>query len=214
MLPPPVGRPDPTEVGGLPILRTDPAAEHLRQRAQRPARLGRYALTILGAVTAGAGGALWRTQPSTPALAFIAFGALMVGLGLVQDRLLRREQTHRPVRADLWEEGVELVLANGELRAASWSDPDFALDLYLRPTANDGAPDVLVAWRMDPGVPLFPISLDGSDRLRQSAANVGLRCVELTAHGRKRGLRAISIFAENLKPPRPMVPAESERTAP
>ena len=202
----------PDETGGPSILRTDPESERIRSRTEGPARVGRYALTVLGAVAAAAGGALWVTGPAAPAVAFVVFGGAMIGLGILFDRLLRRERIHRVEQVHLWDEGVEVVLANGEIRVATWNDPKFALELYLRSSKGAAGPEVLLAWRMDSRLPLIPITAEGSDRLRQMAERAGLRCVELNPSRRKHGTRAITIYAEKVKPPAPLVPAKSKES--
>lgn len=212
MPPLPEDRPAPEEAGGPSILRVDAESERIRRRTEWPARFGRYALTVLGVVAVGAGAALWLTLHSLPSIAFIVFGALMIGLGILFDRLLRRERIHRPEQVHLWDEGVEVVLSNGEIRVATWNDPKFALELYLRPLKGAAGSEVLLAWRMDSRLPLIPITSDGSDRLRQAAEKSGLRCVELNpSHGR-RGTRAITIYAEKVPPVAPLVPTKSKKS--
>jgi hypothetical protein len=179
--------------GGVPLLRSDAESEGYRRQAELPSRLGRFVLIGLGGVIVGAGSGIWFAHPSAVADALLVLGALLIALGYVQHRLLLRDRDHWPKQAFLWEEGVELVLANGEIRAAPWSDPRFVLDLYARPVGRDAPDELLLAWKMDPKVPMTLITQEGFDRLRETAVVRGLEFSEYRADSRRRTLRGFEI---------------------
>jgi len=164
---------------------------------ERPARIGRLVLVLLGTITAAAGIALWITEGVSLGLALGAFGAVLIALGTIQHFLYRREQFHWPDQAHLWSDGIELVLHNGEVRGASWSDPDFALQLVARRVSPPAAREYLLIWLMDSRVPPVELSADGFDQLRQVAVDRGLQ----VSQGR-RGSRSDSTqWIEMRQPP-------------
>jgi hypothetical protein len=149
---------------------------------ERPARLGRYVLTLLGAVSAGAGIAFWATTGSVVGLALGAFGGVLIVLGAVQHLLYRRDQTHWPEEVLLWDEGIELVLPNGEICGASWSDPDLGLQLVARRAPPPAQREYLLFWLSDSRIPPVELSAEGFDRVTEAAQQRGLR-VSHTRHG-------------------------------
>jgi len=160
------------------IARQSEEAKVLRERMERPARVGRYALTLLGAVTATAGLAFAFTSASEVGYALGVFGVLLVVLGVVQHMLYRRDEAHWPTQAFVWSDGLELVLHNGEVRGASWSDPDFALQLIARPARRSAGREYLLIWLMDSKVPPFEISSEGFDKLCRKAVDHGLGVIQ------------------------------------
>jgi len=177
----------PPHPGEESLLRTGPDMASLRHRMERPARVGRVVLVMLGAVTASTGAASWVTTPGPLGLALAVFGGILLVLGVVQHLLYRRDLVHWPDEAFLWTDGVELVLHNGEVRGASWSDPDFALQLIARRAAAPIGREFVMIWLMDSKVPPVELSPQGFDQLRQGAANHGLELAQT-----RRGSRADS----------------------
>jgi len=177
------------------ILRGGPEATHLRSRMERPARVGRVVLGLLGAVTASAGGAMWITTKSGLGVAFVGFGGILLVLGVVQHRLYRRDQAHWPEQAYLWSDGLELMLHNGEVRGASWSDPDLSLELVARRAPAPTEREYVLIWLMDPKVPPVELSVEGFEQVRQRAADRGL---DLTQN--RRGRRADSTQIIHIHP--------------
>jgi hypothetical protein len=198
----------PTEEDGASLLRSDVGSEEFRARAERPSRVGRFVLVGLGGVIVGAGTGAWfaRASPAAAVDGLLVFGLLLIVLGYAQHKLLLRDRDHWPKRAFLWGEGLELVLANDEIRAAPWSDPRFALDFYARPMPN-GAPDeILLVWKMDRRIPMSLITQEGFDRVREAAVTHGLEFSEFRADSRRRTLRGFEI--------RPTSPSSVQVTTP
>lgn len=195
---------------GVALLGSPDQLEKFRQRTELPSRIGRYVLIGLGALGIGAGSGIWLAYPSPTADGLLVFGLLLVILGFVQHRLLLRARDHWPVQAILWAEGLELVLSNGEIRAAPWSDPKFVLDVYARPVRHSGTDEYLMAWKMDSRVPLCPITEDGFDRVRQAAVEHELEFTEYRADNRRRTLRGYEIRPS---PPRSTPPPLAGETA-
>lgn len=169
------------------ILRGGPEADFLRLRMERPARFGRVILPFLGVVTASAGLTMRIATGSSLGFALGAFGIVLIVLGVVQHLLYRRDQAHWPDQAFLWEDGLELVLRNGEVRGASWSDPDLALHLIARRAPAPANREYLLIWLMESSIPPVELSAEGFDRLRKMAANHGLESTQV-----QRGRRADS----------------------
>lgn len=169
------------------ILRTGPGADLLRRRMERPARFGRVILPLLGVVTASAGVAMRIVTGASLGVALGAFGVVLIVLGAVQHLLYRRDQTHWPDQAFLWDDGVELVLHNGEVRGASWSDPDLALHLVARRAPSPADREYLLIWLMESSIPPVELSPEGFDHLRRMAVNRGLQMTEV-----RRGSKATS----------------------
>jgi len=160
------------------ILRTGPEAPLLRRRMERPGRAGRLVLTMIGGVTATAGIAVWVTSKAPLSEAIAGFGGVLLALGVVQHFLYRRDQAHWPEQAHLWADGVELVLHNGEVRGASWDDPDFSLQLIARRARPPIGREFVMIWLMDSKVPPLELSPEGFERLRRSAAEHGLDLIQ------------------------------------
>jgi hypothetical protein len=154
---------------GTSLIRTGPEAEFLREWLQRPARLGRYALLCLGGVVLGAGVALFLTNGSILGVAFALFGGVLLALGAVQHVLLRHELTHWPLDALLFEDGIELVLSNGEIRASTWSDPNFSIALVSRRAPAPANREYLLIWMSEGKIPSVELSEAGFDALLQEA---------------------------------------------
>jgi hypothetical protein len=129
---------------------------------------------MLGVMTAGAGIAIWITTGTIVGVAIATFGGVLLILGVVQHFLFRRDQEYWPEQAHLWNDGLELVLHNGEIRGASWSDPDFALQLVSRRAHAPIVREFMMIWLMDPKVPPVELTAQGYELLQQSAANRGL----------------------------------------
>lgn len=180
--------PQPDQPGeGLSIARAGDEASTLRHRIELPARLGRVILTFFGVVTGFAGVATWATTKSVDGIALGAFGTVLIVLGVVQHLLYLRDRAHWPERAFLWDDGLELVLHNGEVRGASWSDPDFGLQLIARRARPPIGREFVMVWLMDSKVPPVELSPEGFDQLRQSAADHDLDLTQT-----RRGSRADS----------------------
>jgi hypothetical protein len=142
---------------------------------ERPAQLGRFVLVFLGVVTASAGIAVWITTATMVGLALGTFGSVLVLLGIVQHLLHRRDRAHWPEEANLWDDGLELVLHNGEVRGATWSDPDLALHLVARRAPPPAEREYLLVWLMDSKIPPVELTAEGFDRLRRVAADQGVQ---------------------------------------
>ena len=188
-----------------------------RRRRERPAEIGRYPLLGSGAVCASAGGALWLTAPSAHPLgaAFVAFGLVLMALGGSLHLLLVRERDRWPERAYAWDEGIELVLHDGELRATAWDDPKLALDVFVRPRARSSEDERLLVWRMGSGVPACDLTQPGFDRLIEIVNAHGLRLSEYRRGRRAREARAYEIRARPT--PRsvgPLAGSEASRSSP
>jgi hypothetical protein len=178
---------------GVSLTRDDADAERLRRRMELPAEVGRYVLVMLGAVIAAAASGLWITRPSVLADGLLVFGALLILLGVVQHLLLKRDRAHWPDQAYLWADGLELVLHNGEIRATSWTDPKLALDIYLRPLRGVPNEEILLVWKSDAHVPPCQLSVEGFERIRETAIAHGLEFAEFRDGNRKRSMRAYEI---------------------
>ncbi len=153
---------------------------------------------MLGVVCAGAGGALWATSRSAlPALAFVAFGSLLIGLGIYLHFLVKRDAELAPEEAHVWNEGIEILLRNGEIRAASWTDPHLALAILVRYRRGSTEPERLFYWRTDPRVPPTDLSGDGLDRLLRAAAT---HDVVLSQERKGRSPRAPRFYAIEGRP--------------
>jgi hypothetical protein len=193
----PVGAESGFEGEGFSLLRNDEAMPVLRKRLERPARMGGIALTLLGVVCAGAGAALWVTggvrTPTPLALGITLFGILLITLGVVQFRLVRRDAEHWPNRAVLWDGGLELELNNGDVRGASWSDPDLALNLVSRKARAPVNREFLLIWLRDSKVPSIELSAEGFAKVRQTAEDHRLAVKELRAGTRSDAAQWIEI---------------------
>jgi len=186
---------DSVQEAGVVLLRPAEEVDRLRHQRERPAEIGRSLLLFLGAVCAAAGGALWVTHGSVVAEALVAFGALLIGLGFVEHVLLQRDRTHWIDQAHLWDDGIELVLHNGEIRAASWTDPGLAFDIFVRPRRNTNDDERLLIWRKDPKVPPCDLSEVGLDKLKGAVMAHELGFTEFRRGRRAREARVYEIRA-------------------
>jgi len=152
-------------------------------------------MTVLGAVTASAGVAFWVSTSSLVGVALGVFGALLVALGLVQHFLYRRDLEHWPTDVLLWDEGLELVLANGEVRGATWSDVDLALELVSRRAPLPAEREYLLLWLADSKIPPVQLSAEGYERLAKVAADGGLRITQSRRGARANAVQVIQIRA-------------------
>lgn len=188
--------------GGVSITRTGDEATQLRHRLERPARVGRVILSLLGAITAGAGIADWITTRSAAGIAIGVFGVVLLALGMIQHVLYRRDLRHWPTDVVLWDEGVELVLPNGEVRGASWSDPDLGLQLISRPAPSPANQEYLLLWLSDSKIPAVEISADGFDRISKLAVDRGLQTTVTHRGSRTRGTKIIHIHHYTVTSPK------------
>jgi hypothetical protein len=152
---------------GVSIARTGPEAEYLRRQLERPAKFGRAAMVIVGAITLAAGTATWITSRTNVGMFVAAFGAVLVALGLIQHLLYRRDLENWPTGILLQDEGIEVVLSNGEIHGVTWSDPDLAVQLIGRPARPPANREYLLMLLMESRIPPIEITLEGFDRLRQ-----------------------------------------------
>jgi len=173
------------EEPGLRIVREGDAAAFLRRRIERPARIGLYGLTVLGALTAGIGAALWFLAPSSLAIGLVILGGVLILLGYVQHLLYRRDLAHWPEQAILWDGGIELVLHNGEVRGVSWTDPDLALDLVARRAPAPAGREFLLVWMSEGRIPSVELTEEGFEKVQRIAV-----AQELTVLQHRRGRRA------------------------
>lgn len=179
--------------GGISLIRTGEEATLLRHRLERPARVGRYVMGTLGAITAAAGVATWITTASEVGLVLGAFGGVLTVLSVAQHLLYRRDLDHWPTDVLLWDEGVELVLHNGEVRGATWSDPGLALHLVERRAPPPANREYLLVWLMDPKIPPVELSAEGFDRLNRATVDRHLRVNENRRGSRPDATRLIEI---------------------
>ena len=175
------------------IARAGTDAVFLRQRMERPARLGRIILSLFGGVTASAGAAVWVTTRSEPAVGLIVFGGVLAALGVVQHLLYQRDRAHWPDQVYLWTDGLELVLSNGEVRGASWSDPDFALELVARRAPPPAQREFLLMWLPDSRIPPVELSEEGFDMVAKAAVDHELKITHSRRGSRRDSLQLVEI---------------------
>ena len=161
--------PGETEGEGFSLLRSDASAAVLRQRLERPSRLGMIFFLMLGAIVASAGLFLYLSNRDVINLPIALFGAILIVLGAAQYFLLKRDREHWPDHALLWDGGVELMLHNGDVRGLSWTDHDLAFGLVTRPARPPVDREFLLIWLRDKNVPTIELSEEGFRRLRQVA---------------------------------------------
>jgi hypothetical protein len=183
----------PLEPEGTSLVRGDAGAELLRRRVERPALLGQYVLETLGAVTAAAGVGLYLTDRSPLGLALGAFGAVLVVLGVLQHLIIRRDRSNWPDQVVLWDDGVELVLHNGEVRGISWDDPELAIDLVSRRAPPPADREYLLVWMAEGKIPSAELSAEGFDRLRRAAVDHHLLVSQPNPSRRPDGLQLFEI---------------------
>jgi len=188
-------RPGTTPEEGTSIARTGDEATFLRHRMERPALVGRYVLILLGAVTTSAGIAFWATAGSVLGLALGAFGAVLIVLGVIQHFLHKRDLDHWPTDVVLWKEGIELVLPNGDVRGATWSDSDLALELVSRRAPLPAKREYLLLWLPDSKIPPAQLSADGFERLAKLAADGGLHISQTRRGARADAVQVIRILS-------------------
>jgi hypothetical protein len=180
------------------LLRPQQEVSELRRRRERPAELGRYPLLMLGAIALAAGATLWltsRTRIDQLAIILCAFGLTLAAIGGLLHLLLLRERDRWPEAAHAWDEGIEIVLHDHEVKAALWSDPKLAIDLFVHRPRN-GPDDVrLMYWKMDGAVPPCDLSTEGFDRLMAIVVAQNLRLNELRSGPRGRESRVFEIRA-------------------
>jgi len=193
---------------GVSIARTGEDAAILRRRLERPARVGRYAMTFLGAVTASAGVAFWVSTASLFGVALGVFGVFLVALGLIQHFLYRRDLEHWPTDVMLWPEGLELVLPNSEVRGVTWLDSDLALELVSRRAPLPAKREYLLLWLSDSKIPPVQLSEGGYERLAKAAADGGLSISQS-----RRGARADAVQVIQIRAMTPPVPVEVKNNA-
>jgi len=202
---------------GASLLASPEEALDLRRRRQRPAEVGRTLLMGLGAVCAGAASAFWFTSHvALVAVALLVFGLLLVVLGALLHLVLVRDRDRWPERAHAWDEGIELLLHDGELRAASWTDPKLALDLLVHPRGRTSEVERLLVWKMDSAIPPCDLSESGFARLMQVVVDHDLRLSEYRSGRTTREARAYVIRGRtDLGSPGPRsAPSSSSRSAP
>jgi hypothetical protein len=170
--------PGSTEGEGFSLLRTDASASVLRQRLERPSRLGMIFFLLLGAVVAATGLFLFASSRTLIDLPIALFGGILMVLGGAQYFLLKRDREHWPDKAFLWEGGIELMLHNGDVRGLSWSDPDLTFGLVSRPARAPVNREFLLLWIRDKNVPTIEISEEGFLRIRQTAEERRLNITE------------------------------------
>jgi len=187
--------------GGESIVRApEEGGEILRDRMERPARVGRFALALLGVVTASVGVAEWVTSRTVVGLSIGLFGVILLALAVVQQHLYSRDLAHWPDQAILWKEGLELVLHNGEVRGVTWAESDFALHLVERRAPIPANREYLLIWLPDPKIPPVELSADGFERLNRVASDRNLSVVESRRGSRPDATRLIEIRRGTYQP--------------
>lgn len=171
-----------------------------RRSRDRPAQVGLYLLLGLSAVCGGSAVALISAHRATAAIGLVIFMSLLVGLALVLRTLIRRDRDHRPLQAHLWTDGVELVLANGDVRAKSWDDPTLEIEVYILPRTRRGESQRLLAWKSDREIPTCNLSAEGFARLTRAAKEHGLRIDTFRWGRRRREVLAYEIRRDSSKP--------------
>jgi hypothetical protein len=179
--------------GGTSLLRTGDEATALRQRLERPARVGRGVMATLGGVILAAGVADWFVTRSPIGLAIAVFGVVLLALGMVQHVLYRRDLAHWPTDVILWDEGIELVLPNGEVRGQVWTDSDIGLQLINRKAHPPADREYLLLWLPDPKIPAVELSAEGFERLTKATSNAGLQISVVRKGHRERGTQMVQI---------------------
>jgi len=186
----------PVEEHGVSLLDSPEQAADQRRRRERPAEVGRTLLITLGTICAGAGAALWITSRlSIVPAAFLAFGLLLLALGATLHLVLLRDRDRWPEGAHAWDEGIELLLHDGDLRASLWTDPKLALDVFVRPVRRTTGVERLLVWRMGSPVPPCDLSPEGFDRLMQVVVAQDLKLVEYSSGRKGREAKAFEIRA-------------------
>ena len=215
--PEPVSSSDPVQERGVSLLHSPAESAALRRRRERPAELGRYPLLVLGAVCASAAAALrLEDHGSLVALALLAFGLVLIALGATLHLVLLRDRDRWAEEAHAWDEGIEILFHNGELKATLWADPKLALDVFVQQRKGGREDERFLYWRMDRAVPPCDLTKDGFDRLMQVVTSRDLKLAEFRAGRRGRESRAYEIRArtDRLQLDRMVAPADPARSVP
>lgn len=190
--------PAPEEAASL-LVSADQAAS-FRRRRERPAEIGRYLLLGLGVVCAGAASALWiTTRVSLVAAALLGFGLILAALGGTLHLFLLRDRARWPEQAHAWNEGLEVLLHDGELRATAWTDPKLALDIFVRRARHAKDDERLLVWRMGTGIPPCDLSAGGFERLMQAVVAHDLQLNEFRGGRKGREARAYEIRGKSVR---------------
>jgi len=219
MIRPPQATPSPVpeEERGVSLLHPQEESAALRRKRERPAEIGRIPLLVLGAVCSGSAAALrFEDRVSLVAIALLAFGLLVIALGAILHLVLLRDRDRWPEKAFAWEEGIEILLHDGELKAALWTDPKLALDVFVQQRKGGREDDRFLYWRMDRAVPPCDLTKDGFDRLMQVVTSRDLKLAEFRAGRKGRESRAYEIRArtDKLRLDRMVAPAEPTQSVP
>jgi len=202
---------------GVSLIHPLAESEALRRRRERPAEIGRYPLILLGAVCSASAVALWLTVHASPVTAMLlGFGLLLIALGGTLHLILLRDRDRWPEQAHAWEEGIEILLHNGELKAALWNDPKFALDIFVRSQKGARDDERVLYWKMESTVPPCDLTKEGFDRLMDVVRARDLHMAEYRAGRKGREMRAYEIRARThrLQLERMAPPADPSRTSP
>lgn len=205
------------EEHGISLIHSPAESAALRRQRERPAAIGRYPMLLLGAVCSGSAAALWFTLHHSPvAMALLAFGFVLIALGGTLHLFLLRDRERWPEQAHAWDEGIEILLHDGEVKATLWTDPKLALDVFVRSRKAGQDDERLLHWRMDPAVPPCDLTKEGFDRLMQAVSSHDLKLAEYRAGRKGRESRAYEIRAQTyrLQLDRMSRPADPTRTAP
>jgi len=179
---------------GASLLVPAEETERSRRRRERPAVLGRYPLLVLGAVCGAAGvGLLLSARISPIAVAIAAFGLTLIALGAALHLFLLRDRERWPEEVHAWDEGIEVVLHNQDVRAAAWTDPRLAFDIFVHRPGASSEESREFHWRMDSGVPACDLSQAGFDRIMKIVVERNLKLAEYRAGAKGKESRAYEI---------------------
>lgn len=165
---------------GLSLLAPADEVSAVRRRREKPAEIGRYLLLGLGGLAAGTSAVLGWQLPADRfiALAVVGFGLILVALGAILHLVLLRDRQRQPVEAHAWEDGIELILANGEVHGATWADPKLSIDVFVRPARRGHAEERLLVWGMGRSIPPIDLSEAGLGQVLEDVVTHGLRLAE------------------------------------
>lgn len=192
----PASSPPETVDDGRGVSLIHPPAESaaLRRQRERPAAVGRYALIVLGAVCASAAAALWLTSRLTPVdAALLAFGLVLIALGATLHLVLLRDRDRWPDEAHAWDDGLEILLHDGEVKAALWTDPKLAIDIFVQKRPGGQDDERLLHWKMDSAVPPCDLTQAGFERLMQVVRSHDLKLAEYRGGRKEREATAYEI---------------------
>lgn len=179
--------------GGISILRADAETDRERLRYERSSVFARFGLIGLGAVTLGSGAGLVLAHYALVAFAILAFGLLLMILGAVQHLLFLRGRDRWPTQLVLFDTGVEVVLRNGDVRAAEWNDPKLALEVQTHPRSDGSGDAATLFWRMDRSIPPCAITADGFAKLQGEIVGRGLSMNDSRRGPRRQETRVLQI---------------------